>query len=142
MWSITRREIAPLLQTFDIFDPEIMKKRPADYVSEMSTGNGQGQSDSWGLLEVVRISRGYLLDSPETRFPKRNEAALAAALTVAQQLPARIFRTWKRCQAFSERRTASGSRVSPRWLAAFDLSMGTVLAHQVRAASYNEACQS
>jgi len=138
---VSRGEIAPFASDMRyFFDPEIMEKYRPDYVSESEYIQLVKDSPLRnGLIQAVRASTGYLLDAPESRFVKRDEAFLATSLTTAQQLPARILPDLEKVSSILKNVESHRDReVSPRWLAAFDLSLGTVLAHQVRAATYNE----
>lgn len=139
--NVSRSEIAPFASDIQyFFDPEVMEKYRPDYVSESEYLKLVKESPMrFGLIQAVRASNGYLLDDPETRFVKRDEAFLATSLTVAQQLPAQILPDLEKvANILREAESHRDREVSPRWLAAMDLSLGTVLAHQVRAAVYNE----
>lgn len=137
---VTRSEVLPFASEMEyFFDPEVMEKYRPDYVSEGEYMKLVKDSPlRMALVQAARASSD-LLDSPETRFVKRDEATLATLLTVAQQMPARLLPDLEKVAAVLRNAEPHRDReISPRWIAAYDLSYGTVLAHQVRTAAYNE----
>jgi hypothetical protein len=131
-------EFASNIQYF--FDPEIMEKYRPDYVSEAETLRQIKESRLRSvLIESARISEKILLEPLATRFVKRDEASLVSQLTEAQQLPARVSYDLERLVKLLESVESEKAReVSPRWLASYDLSLGTIKAASVRLLAYNE----
>ncbi|RMF44438.1 MAG: VWA domain-containing protein [Planctomycetota bacterium] len=130
-------EFASDLQYF--FDPEVMAKYQPDYVSHEEYMQRVNSSPLRRVLvQAASLPRVDVLRNPTTRFVKRSDAALVTALTEAQRAAARIepplaqlAELLKTGEEFRDRES------SPRWLAGFDLALGTVLAHKVRAETYN-----
>lgn len=121
------------------FDPEVMSKYRPDYVSTSEYLELIAKSPLRRVLvQAAKMPRADVLTDPVTRFEKREEAAFLNQLSDSQRKPARVepaliqlAEVLKQGEQFRDR------EVSARWLASFDLSLGTVLAHKVRAESYN-----
>ncbi|GIW97515.1 MAG: hypothetical protein KatS3mg111_0848 [Pirellulaceae bacterium] len=121
------------------FDPEVMAKYQPDYVSHEEYMRRISASPLRRvLIQAASLPRVDVLTNPTVRFVKRNDAELVTALTQAQQAAARVepplaqlAELLKQGEQFRDR------EASPRWLAGFDLALGTVLAHKVRAEAYN-----
>jgi hypothetical protein len=72
------------------------------------------------------------------RFVKRDDASLASALAAAQQQAARLEpQLVQLAEILRLGEPHRDKEISLRWLAGFDLALGTVLAHKVRAEAYN-----
>ncbi len=133
-------EIEPFASKLEyFFDPEIMDKYRPDYVSQAEYVQRVNQSPL--RQHVVRAAaqpRVDVLRQPQTRFVKRDEASFSTELSKAQREAALVeqplIQLAELLRGGSEHRDLE---VSPRWLAAFDLALGTVLAHKVRAQGYN-----
>ncbi len=121
------------------FDPEVMVKYRPDYVSAKEYVERVGSSPlRQTLVQAAKLARVDTLQAPTQRFIKTSEAALANALTAAQRQAARLepqLAALARVLLAGE--DARESESSARWLAGFDLALGTVLAHKVRAEAYN-----
>ncbi|MFK7735989.1 MAG: vWA domain-containing protein [Pirellulaceae bacterium] len=121
------------------FDPELMVKYRPDYVSSAEYMRRVNESPMRQVLvKAAALPRVEVLLSPTTEFIKRDEASFATALSRAQREAARIqpplnqlVEVLKKVEPYRD------EEVSPRWLAGFDLALGTVLLHKVRAEAYN-----
>lgn len=137
---VTRGEIDPFasdLQYF--FDPEIMAKYRPDYVSQEDYVKKAKESPLRQiLLQASRMAAVETLQAPRTRFVRRDEPSLVNELTTAQQLAARLEpQLATLAQVLQPGQDVRDRETSPRWLAGYDLAVGTVLAHKVRAEAYN-----
>lgn len=137
---VSRGELSPFASEIEYFvDPEVMTRYRPDYVAPQDYEARVRKNPLRGALVAAgQMSQISTLDRPQTRFVKRDEAQLAAALTQAQRAAALIE---PRLAALDEllRKGEVGrdEETSPRWLAGFDLARGRVLAHRVRAETYN-----
>lgn len=133
-------DISPFASKLEyFFDPETMDKYRPDYVSAEDYMQRLSESPlRKTLVHAAQLPRVDTLQNPSLRFVRRDDAALAGALTEAQQQAARLD---PQLAALAEvLRMGEPNRekeISPRWLAGFDLSYGTVLAHKVRTEGYN-----
>ena len=138
---VRSHEIEPFASRLSFFfDPELMVKYRPDYVSKREYLKRVSQSPlREALVRAASLSGADTLQAPARRFVKRDEASLSNALTIAQRDAARVgpqlaqMAQWLRAVEDDRQREAS-----PRWLAGFDLALGTVLMHKVRAEVYNE----
>ncbi|HBE71852.1 MAG TPA: hypothetical protein DDW52_27225, partial [Planctomycetaceae bacterium] len=137
---VRRGEVDPFASNVEyFFDPEVMTRYRPDYVS-VAEYQKRVQSNPLrtALVQASRMARTDTLNRPAQRFVKTNEASLVNALTAAQQQAARLEPQLNSLaqvlQAGSDGRDIESS---PRWLAGYDLAVGTVLAHKVRAEAYN-----
>lgn len=133
-------EISPFASRFQyFFDPEVMEKYRPDYVSAESYMKSLKDSPlRQTLVRAAQAPRVDTLQQPALRFVRRDNAALATALTAAQQQAARLepqLATLAEVLRMGE--PHRNQEAAPRWLAGFDLAYGTVLAHKVRAEGYN-----
>jgi hypothetical protein len=121
------------------FDPEKMDRYRPDYVPEAEyVKRAQESPLRQRLIQAARLSRVGELDRPQTQFIKRDEAAFTNQLTQAQQESARLEpRLAQLCEILIDAEKMRDKELSPRWLASFDLSLGTALAAKVRNESYN-----
>lgn len=137
---VTRQQIDPFASDLEyFFDPEIMTRYRPDYVSVEEYSKKVKESPlRQALVAAARMSAVDSLINPTLRFVRRDEAALANALTAAQLQAARLepqlLEFARVLQAGAEH---LDKEVSPRWIAGFELAYGTVLAHKVRAEGYN-----
>lgn len=133
-------EVSPFASRFEyFFDPEVMEKYRPDYVSADAYVKRLNDSPlRQTLVRAAQAPRVDTLQQPALRFVRSDDAALAGALTTAQQQAARLE---PQLAMLAELLRMGGPHrdreVSPRWLAGFDLAYGTVLAHKVRAEGYN-----
>ena len=137
---VRRGEIEPFASRIEyFFDPEIMDKYRPDYVSVEEYVQRAEQSPLRRILiEAVTMSRSDTLSDPTLRFVKRDEASLANLLTQAQQQAARVQPALDALAEFLRRgESHRDAESSPRWIAGFDLALGTALAHRARSEAYN-----
>ena len=133
-------EISPFASRLEyFFDPEVMEKYRPDYVSAETYLQRLNESPlRQTLVRAAQAPRVDTLQRPVLRFVRNNDAALAGALTTAQQQAARLEPQLAALAEVLRMGVAHRDKeVSPRWLAGFDLAYGTVLAHKVRAEGYN-----
>ncbi len=138
---VRRAEIEPFASDIEyFFDPEVMVKYRPDYVSADEYLKKVNTSPLRQVLtRAASLPRVDTLVNPQTRFVKRDDAGLVTELTQAQQPAARIEPQLDALLGVllngeEHRKT----EVSPRWLAGYDLALGTVLAHRVRTHAYNQ----
>ena len=90
------------------------------------------------LMNAAARSWVTPMESPKTRFVKRDEATLANELSEAQKLAAslepRVNQLYELLKLGETDRT---DELSPRWQAGFDLAIGRTLAVKVRTEAYN-----
>lgn len=137
---VSRREIEPFASDLEyFFDPEIMSKYRPDYVSKEDYVQKAKESPlRQVLIQAAQMSAVETLQLPRTRFVRRDEATLANELTTAQQQAARLQPQLEGLsQILLQGQQYRDKETSPRWLAGYDLAVGTVLAHKVRAEAYN-----
>lgn len=121
------------------FDPEIMTKYRPDYETldeykKKVMSNPLRQS----LIRAAQLSRVGSLDRPMLRFIRRDEASFTNELTQAQQQAAKLEpQLASLAQVLQQGSEHLAKEESPRWTASFELALGTVLAHKVRAEGYN-----
>lgn len=137
---VRRGEIEPFASRLEyFFDPEVMVKYRPDYVSQAEYLKRVSASPlRQVLVKAATLPRIETLEKPKLRFLKRDDASLANELTAAQRDAARIEP--QLAQLVNLLVTGDEHRdkeASPRWLAGFDLALGTVLLHKVRAETYN-----
>ncbi|MFO0939192.1 MAG: vWA domain-containing protein [Pirellulales bacterium] len=137
---VRREEVAAFASDIQyFFDPEVMAKYRPDYVT---TGEYLKLVEKSPLRRVLinaaRMPRADVLSDPEMRFVKRDDASFVNLLSEAQRKPARVEPALiQLAEILKQGEQFRNAEVSPRWIASFDLSLGTVLAHKVRAESYN-----
>lgn len=137
---VSRGELAPFASEIEYFvDPEVMTRYRPDYVAPQDYEAQVRKSPlRRALVSAGQMNQIGTLGRPQTRFVKRADAQLAADLSRAQRAAALIE---PRLAALDEllRKGEQGrdEERSPRWLAGFDLARGRVLAHRVRAETYN-----
>jgi hypothetical protein len=123
----------------EFFDPEVMKKYQPDYVSEREyrrkLGNNSAQA---ALVEAAQLSWTTPLEDFDTRFPRRDDATLAAELSRAQRAAAiRQPGLDRMCRILLDGEKDRKKLRSARWQAGFDLALGRALAAKVRNDGYN-----
>lgn len=137
---IRRGEIDPFAANLEyFFDPEVMARYRPDYVSATEYMKRVSESPlRQALVKAATMPRVDTLQTPETRFVKRDEAGFANALTNAQRAAARLEpQLLGLSQVLRMGAEHRDLEISPRWLAGFDLALGTVLTHKVRTETYN-----
>lgn len=137
---VRRNEIDPFASQLEyFFDPEKMSKYRPDYVSTEEYLRQVRESPLREVLtRAANLPRVAVLNNPTRRFVKRDEASVVNALTQAQQQAARLEPPLAALAELLKTGQEHRDReVSPRWIAGYDLALGTVLAHKVRAEAYN-----
>ncbi len=136
---VNRNEVDPFTSHIEyFFDPEVMVKYRPDYESMAQYQKKVQESPIRQAVVRAATLRVGSLDKPTTRFVKRDEASLANALTLAQQQAARLEPELQMlAQILLPAESHRDKEASPRWIAGYDLAVGTVLAHKVRAEGYN-----
>ena len=122
------------------FDPDVMRRYRPDYLSFASYQREVQQNPMRAsLIAAAKQSWVVEMDSPQMRFVKRDEAALAQRLTQAQRVAAKLqpfvdalYEQLQQGSGYRERETV------PRWRAGFDLALGRVAAVRVRTDGYNK----
>ncbi|MGV3483924.1 MAG: vWA domain-containing protein, partial [Planctomycetaceae bacterium] len=137
--AVRRQEIDPFaadLQYF--FDPAVMARYRPDYVAPADYQQKVKQSPLRTALVTAAMQVAPTLERPQTRFVRRDEAALVGDLTRAQQDAAKLEPSLARLAAVLEPGMAAReTETTPRWKAGFDLAYGRVLAQKVRTETYN-----
>ncbi len=121
------------------FDPRVMRKYRPDYVSYQEyEKNVRSSAMRMALVNASMAAMQTNFRTPRLRFVRRDEAALANALTEAQKTSAvlepklnALFATIKSGE--SDRRKEEVRR----WQAGYDLAYGRALAAKVRTEAYN-----
>ncbi len=137
---MNRNEIDPFASDLRyFFDPEVMSKYHPDYVSQEEYVKKAKESPLRQILiQAARMASVETLQAPSLRFVRRDDAALVNELTQAQQAAARLEpQLASLAQVLAQGTAVRDRETSPRWLAGFDLALGTVIAHKVRAEAYN-----
>ena len=121
------------------FDPEVMRRYRPDYVSLTEYDKRVSQNKSrWALVKASEQSVLDQMESPQTRFVKRDEGSFSNDLSEAQQAAARLEpRLNALYQQLQLGEADREKEKTPRWQAGFDLAMGRVLAGKVRTETYN-----
>ncbi len=121
------------------FDPEVMNKYRPDYVSREDYIEKAKESPLRQVLVTAsQLAAVETLQAPTLRFVRRDEPSFVNELTAAQQQAARLAPQLEQLSmVLNKGQEFRGKETSPRWLAGYDLAVGTVLAHKVRAEAYN-----
>ena len=121
------------------FDPEVMAKYRPDYVSQQDyLKKAQESPLRQILIGASRLAAVETLQAPKTRFVKRDEPSFVNELTQAQQAAAKLEpQLGMLAQTLAQGLAVRDRETSPRWLAGYDLAVGTVAAHKLRAETYN-----
>lgn len=137
---VSRGELSPFASAIQYFvDPNAMSRYRPEYISpkdyELRVRNSPLRS---ALVQAARMGEIATLERPELRFVKQSEAQFATTLTRAQQPAALVYgKLMAIDQVLKNGEQGRAKEESPRWLAGFDLARGRVLAHKVRAETYN-----
>jgi len=129
--------LAAHFETF--FDADTMRPYQPEYVSiqeyqRLAAANRARQA----LLAAAHQSWTSPMKNVRLRFPKRDEATLAASLSRAQQAAALLQpKIDTLCQILLAGEADRSKLRRPRWQAGYDLALGRALATQVRTAGYN-----
>lgn len=137
---VNKGEIDPFASELNyFFDPEVMSKYRPDYVSQAEYLKKTQESPLRQILiNASRMAAVETLQAPRTRFVKRDEPTFVNDLTQAQQSAAKLEpQLGMLAQLLSQGQAVRDRETSPRWLAGYDLAVGTVLAHKIRAETYN-----
>ncbi|MEM7477221.1 MAG: vWA domain-containing protein [Planctomycetota bacterium] len=137
---IRRNEIDSFASRLEyFFDPETMVKYRPDYVSADEYMKRLSESPLRQILvKAAQLPRTAILQNPAQIFVKRSEAAFSTELTEAQKVAAKVQ---PQLTSLSEMLKLGqdhlDKEVSQRWLAGYQLALGTVLVNKVRAETYN-----
>jgi hypothetical protein len=128
------------LQAF--FDEDVMRHYRPDYVSAEEYKREVNASNVRRALVTAALESQNeeipAMVRPRTRFVKRDEAALANALSDAQRTPASLEQTITRLLAILKTGERDREKEAmPRWQAGFDLAIGRTLAANARTVGYN-----
>ena len=136
---VKKGEIDPFASNLEyFFDPEVMVKYRPDYESMAQYQKKVQESPIRQAIVRAATLRVGSLDKPTTRFVKRDEASFANALTAAQQQAAKLEPELQMlAQILLPAEPHRDKEAAPRWIAGYDLAVGSVLAHKVRAEGYN-----
>jgi len=137
--AVNRNEIEPFSADLKyFFDPVIMTRYQPDYVPPKEYLRKVKESPLRTALTNAAMQVAPVLDRPQVRFVKRDEANLVGDLTRAQQDAARLEPALSRLSAVLEPGMAvRDAESTPRWRAGYDLAFGRVLAQKVRTETYN-----
>jgi hypothetical protein len=137
--EVRRSEIEPFSADLKyFFDPAVMARYRPDYVASADYQLKVKQSPLRMALVTAATHVAPTLERPQTRFVRREEAALVGELTRAQQAAAKLEPSLIRLAAVLEPGMSGRETEStPRWKAGFDLAYGRVLAQKVRTETYN-----
>ena len=137
---VGRRQTSNLSAHFTVFfEPEAMRPYQPNYVTggeymKMVRSNQARQA----LMEAAELSWTTQMEEIEMRFVRRDEAALAEALTIAQRAAAiRQPQIDRICQILLRGEDSREELEEPRWQAGYDLALGRALATKVRTDGYN-----
>ncbi|QDV67954.1 hypothetical protein Poly24_16600 [Rosistilla carotiformis] len=121
------------------FDSNTMARYRPDYVSpEEYVRQVRASALRTALTTAAKDTQLETLQAPKTEFVRRSEAQLATELGDAQKIAAVIEPQWVRmAEILAQGLKDRDEEMSPRWRAGFDLAYGRVLAHKVRAETYN-----
>jgi hypothetical protein len=121
------------------FEPDVMKKYQPDYFSESEYRRQLKKNRAQAaLVEAAQMSWATPLDDFDTRFPRRDDAALAADLSRAQRAAAIRQPELDRLRKVLLDGEADRDKLrSARWQAGYDLALGRALAAKVRNDGYN-----
>jgi hypothetical protein len=137
---VSRGELSPFASAIQYFvDPNAMSRYRPEYISPKDYELRVRKSPlRAALVQAARMGEIATLERPELRFVKQSEAQFATTLTRAQQPAALVYgKLMAIDQVLKNGEQGRAKEDSPRWLAGFDLARGRVLAHKVRAETYN-----
>jgi len=142
---VSGRETKELAAHFSVFfDPKVMRRYQPDYLSSQEYRRRLSKNRACrALVEAAQLSWTAPIENVRTRFPKRDDATLAEALSVAQRAAAiRQPKVNQLCQILLAGESARKAIKSPRWQAGYDLAIGRALATKVRTDGYNASLAS
>ncbi|MCR9291519.1 MAG: VWA domain-containing protein [bacterium] len=137
---VRRGEIEPFASGMEyFFDPEVMAKYQPDYVSNTEYMKRLRESPLRQILvQAASQPAADILQNPNLRFVKRDEASFVNSLSTAQREAARVQPQLEQlAQMLKQAEDLRNQEISLRWLASYELALGSVLAHKVRAEGYN-----
>lgn len=122
------------------FDPEAMRPYKPDYVSRATYFSRLNENRSRAaLVEAARFTGTGVLERPQLRFPKFDEAQFVRNVSNAQRAAARVEpQLDKLYEMLRSGEQDRKNETSLRWQAGYDLAYGRAIAARVRAASYNQ----
>ena len=121
------------------FESENPARYAPDYVSATEYRKLVAENKAWqSLVNAAKLPRLRIVDSPDSRFAKGDDAAFTRTLNRAQQYAARNAPVIdKHYEALVAGEGDRGKLTSPRLAAQYDLAMGCVLAAKARIDGYN-----
>jgi hypothetical protein len=138
--AVSRNQVEPFSAHIKFFfDPEHMRRYKPDYVSLMEYQRRISANKSrFALINAARESHTGVLENPQTRFVKRDEAAFTTELSEAQKDAAKLEPKLEYLYSILKQGEADRDKeLTPRWQAGFDLAVGRVLAAKIRTEGYN-----
>jgi hypothetical protein len=138
--EVNRKDVAEFsAHLTHFFDPRIMRRYRPEYVSAQEYRRRVNASTMrQSLLQAAQMSWVGQMETPALEFVKASEAEFGADLSEAQKTSAKLEpKVLALLQVLQLGEKDRKKELSPRWQAGFDLSMGRVLAAQVRTSSYN-----
>jgi hypothetical protein len=138
--EVSAGEISNLSAHFTaFFDEDAMRRYQPDYVPAAEYMRlVQTNRARRALVEAAQLSWTSQMENIRLRFPKRDEAELAQALSLAQRnaavLQPKLDMLARTLLAGEEDRDSIDQ---PRWRAGYDLALGRALAAKVRTDGYN-----
>ncbi|MCA9268180.1 MAG: VWA domain-containing protein, partial [Planctomycetales bacterium] len=139
--EVSKNETAAMSAHFThFFDPQIMRKYRPDYVSpEEYRRRLLENKGREALVRAAAMSGAAQLESPKTKFVRRDEAALINSLSEAQMAAAKLDPKVNAVVEMLKLGEVDRAKEDiPRWQAGYDLAMGRALAVKARVESYNE----
>lgn len=138
--NVSARETNQLAAHFaQFFDPSVMRRYQPDYLPTQQYLRLLAENDARrALVEAAEMSWTSPMQNVRLRFPKRDEASLAEALSVAQRAAAQLQpRIDRLCQVILLGEKDRERLQKPRWQAGYDLAVGRALAVKARTDGYN-----
>ncbi|BBO34980.1 vWA domain-containing protein [Lacipirellula parvula] len=121
------------------FDADAMRRYQPDYVPAQEYARLlQTNRARSALIQAAQMSWTSPMENVRLRFPKRDEAELAQALSLAQRSAAILQPKLDAiCQTLLAGEPDRAKLEEPRWQAGYDLALGRALAVKTRTDGYN-----
>jgi hypothetical protein len=121
------------------FEPDAMRRYQPDYLPAQEYGRLlQSNRARQSLVLAAQMSWTSPMENVRLRFPKRDEAELAQALSLAQRSAAILQpKIDAICQTLLAGEGDRAKLEEPRWRAGYDLALGRALAVKARTDGYN-----
>lgn len=122
------------------FDPQVMRPYAPEYLSLAKLKQKIAANKAVAsLIEASIQAEVHPMESPTTRFPKRNEGDLVNLFGEAQKAAAVLEPKINAIHAVLAKGEGDRAKIrEKRWQAGYDLAMGRVLATKIRTESYNQ----